>query len=70
VVARPRHGQEWNDRPAKHGAVVYILAEGSGGLGVRVRAQKEALGIAGHADVHFITQAVPTLDHAEVSRLI
>lgn len=63
-------GLEWMGRTAHPGPVVYILAEGSGGLGVRVRAQKESLGIGGPAGVYFITQAVPTLDHAEVFRLI
>ncbi len=66
------HGKtgDWEGRPAKLGPVVYILAEGTGGLGIRVRAQKEWLGINGAAGVHFITQAVPTLDDVEVSRLI
>jgi hypothetical protein len=61
---------EWLGRSALRGPVLYILAEGRGGLGVRVRAQKEHLGIEGHAGVYFITQAVPTLDAAELARLI
>jgi hypothetical protein len=63
-------GAGWETRAARKGPVVYILAEGSGGLGIRVRAQKDWLGIEGPAGVHFITQAVPTLNDTEVARLI
>jgi hypothetical protein len=42
----------------------------SGGLGIRVRAQKEHYGVEGEVGVHFITTAVPMLNAVEVSRLI
>jgi hypothetical protein len=60
----------WLGREAVGGPVVYIMAEGRGGLGMRVRAQKEHLGIQGAADVHFITTAVPMLNAREVDRLV
>ena len=63
-------GIRWMTRSVLQGPVVYIAGEGSGGLRVRVRAQKEHLGIAGLAGVYFITTAVPMLDDAEVRRLI
>lgn len=63
-------GHGWLGRGARQGPVVYIMGEGRGGLGVRVRAQKEFLGIEGEAGVHFITTAVPMLEPKEVHRLI
>jgi AAA domain-containing protein len=63
-------GKPWLGKEVRRGPVAYIMAEGRGGLGVRVRAQKEHLGITGLAGVHFITQAVPMLNAAEVNRLI
>ena len=50
--------------------VVYIMGEGRGRLGIRVRAQKMHLGVDGQAGVHFITTAVPMLNITEVVRLI
>lgn len=63
-------GLPWLNRTVLKGPVVYVLAEGRGGLGPRVRAQKEALRVTGPADVHFITTAVPMLNEVEVTRLI
>lgn len=63
-------GFPWLKREARRGPVVYIMAEGRGGLGMRVRAQKEHLGIKGEAGVHFITTAVPMLVDAEAGSLI
>lgn len=60
----------WLGRTAVPGPTVHILAEGRGGLGARVRAQKAALGIRGRADVYFIPTAVPMLNRVEVDRLI
>lgn len=60
----------WQGRRAVLGPAVHILSEGRGGLGVRVRAQKEYLGIAGEAGVYFIPTAVPMLNPVEVDRLI
>ena len=63
-------GLPWLTRAVRGGPVVYIIAEGRGGLGIRVRAQKEHLGISGPAGVHFIPTAVPMLNDTEVGRLI
>ncbi len=63
-------GLPWLTRSVRRGPVVYIMAEGRGGLGIRVRAQKEHVGVEGPAGVHFITTAVPMLVTAEVDRLI
>jgi hypothetical protein len=57
-------------RSVKQGSVVYIMGEGRGGLGNRVRAQKAHLGLEGEIGVRFITTAVPMLDDGEVGRLI
>ena len=66
-------GLPWEGHAAREGSALYIMAEGRGGLGQRVRAQKEYLqvpGDAGSVGVNFIAQAVPTLDAAEVDRLL
>jgi hypothetical protein len=63
-------GLPWLERTVTKGPVIYVLAEGRGGLGKRVRAQKQHLRLEGPADVHFITTAVPMLNIAEVDRLI
>lgn len=60
----------WQGRRAVLGPAVHILSEGRGGLGVRVRAQKEYLGLEGEAGVYFIPTAVPMLNVVEVDRLI
>jgi hypothetical protein len=58
------------DRRPHQGSVVYIMGEGRGGLGNRVRAQKAFLGLEGDVGVRFVTTAVPMLDDGEVGRLI
>lgn len=63
-------GMPWLDRAVLRGPVVYVMAEGRGGIGPRVRAQKRHLGIEGPAGVHFLTAAVPLLNTREVGRLI
>ena len=63
-------GLPWLTRSVRRGPVVYIMGEGRGGLGIRVRAQKMHLGVDGQAGVHFITTAVPMLNITEVVRLI
>ena len=62
-------GKDWLGHEARQGAVVYILAEGRGGLGARVRAQFEHFK-CNAAPVFFITQVVPMLNPTESRRLI
>jgi DNA-binding transcriptional ArsR family regulator len=59
------HGQESKRAPS-----VYVAAEGSGGMGGRVRAWKEHRGWYGAAGVHFLTQPVNLLSPADVETFL
>jgi RecA-family ATPase len=63
-------GLPWLGHAVHRGPVPYVMAEGRGGLGIRVRAQKRHLGVTGAVGVHFLTTAVPMLNPANVSRLL
>ncbi len=63
-------GRKFHGREVRPGPVVYVAAEGSGGLGLRVRALKRALGVAGRAGVLFLTEAVQLNDSEQVAAFI
>jgi hypothetical protein len=52
------------------GPVVYVAAEGSSGLGARLRAWKLANHVSGPLGMHFITEPVPLLNAAETRHLL
>lgn len=57
-------------RAVRRGGVVYVAAEGSAGLGVRLRAWKQHYGFTGRAGVHFRMEPVQLLDTANVGHFI
>jgi hypothetical protein len=63
-------GSPWQGRTVRRGTVLYIAAEGSGGLSVRLRAWKQAHGIAGETGLLFLTEAVPLMENDAVGRLL
>lgn len=54
----------------RRSGVLYIAAEGAGGLGARVAAWKQAHNIGRRVGVEFVTEAVNLLDEGAVSRLL
>ncbi len=63
-------GFRWAGREVVGGPVVYIAAEGSQGMGARVKAWQTHHGIGNRAHVHTLTTTVPLLDVAETDQLI
>jgi hypothetical protein len=63
-------GFRWMARPVIRGPVVYVAAEGSAGLGARVRAWKEHRGYAGNPDVHFLAAPAQLLEPSETEALL
>lgn len=59
------HGMETRSSP-----VVYVAAEGSGGMGARVTAWKRHRGWSGAAGVHFLTEPVNLLNDDDVQRFM
>lgn len=58
-------GREWFGREVKQGPVVYVCAEGIGGLGPRIKAWKIARGVASSPkDFYVIKNPIQLLDHA------
>ena len=63
-------GVPWCGEAVHRGPVVYVAAEGSAGLGVRVRAWKIANHVAGDLAAHFITEPVALLNPADGTHLL
>lgn len=63
-------GVPWNTRAVKSGPVLYVAAEGSAGIGLRVRAWKAANLVTGSVGVHFLPVPVSMSDPAEVGKFI
>lgn len=61
-------GQPWHGRDVRGGYVVYIAAEGHGGLCKRVEAWRETHGRPDMTRVRFLAQAVNLLDAEQVER--
>lgn len=55
-------GFPWQGKEVKQGGVIYIAAEGVGGLGIRVRAWKEAFGIKELPNIQFYPGSINLLD--------
>ncbi|HXL86485.1 MAG TPA: AAA family ATPase [Gemmatimonadaceae bacterium] len=63
-------GRLWNTRAVSRGAVVYVAAEGSAGIGQRSRAWKHARAYSGTAGVFFVTRPVNLRDRADVDTFV
>jgi hypothetical protein len=61
-------GRSWNGRKVKPGYVVYVAAEGHGGLKRRVEAWREANGRPDLSRVRFLPEAVNLLDRQQIER--
>jgi hypothetical protein len=62
-------GQWWNGRKVHRGPVVYVVAEGVGGIGRRIEAWTEHHGVnAGtHAGIHWVPFAVNLFDYSQAA---
>ena len=63
-------GLDWHGRPVLRGPVVFVAAEGSHGLGARLRAWKRAREWQGPAGVYFLPHAVNLMQPAEVDAFL
>lgn len=63
-------GTRWMGREVTRGPVVYLAAEGSAGLGARIRAWKIEADWFGRAGVHFVSETISLLDAGAISKLI
>ena len=64
-------GIDWlGQYPVKKGLVVYVMAEGIGGLGRRIRAWEIAHGLKVSADTFFVPEPVQLKDPQEVKKFI
>ena len=63
-------GLDWNGRRVRQGRVVYICAEGAGGLKYRVQAWKLANQFSGSAPIHFVPKRVCVSDPLDVDGLL
>lgn len=61
-------GSDWHKRHVSTGPVVHVYAEGTGGLGPRVRAWKSKHNKTGRVGVHFLPEPVSLLDTPDVHR--
>ena len=57
----------WFERAVKQGPVVYIAAEGSHAIGLRIRAWKEKEGVESGTNVHFLPEPVQMMDEPDVT---
>jgi hypothetical protein len=62
-------GQRWFDLDVKGGNVIYVCAEGTAGLKLRVRAWRKSH-TGDLTGLHFLTRAVNMLDNNEVAELV
>jgi hypothetical protein len=65
-------GFPWNGREVRRGIVLYVAAEGVGGLGIRVRAWTETFGVdvAEISRIRFFPTAINLLDQARRQALV
>jgi hypothetical protein len=64
------YGREWHGRQTKQNAVLYLAAEGVGGLGKRIRAWQAHYDRYGDAPFYVLPMAVKMLDQQELDKLI
>jgi hypothetical protein len=63
-------GNSWDERAVKQGSVLYVAAEGTGGLRARVRAMKQKYAVQDRAGVLFLLQPVQLMNQQEVDDLL
>jgi predicted transcriptional regulator len=63
-------GGRWLDHKTLAGPTVYVLGEGKGGIGGRLRAWRSAHRADGHIETHFLTEPVRLLDPGHVQEFI
>lgn len=64
------YGRAWHDKVTKQGAVLYLAAEGVGGLGKRVRAYQAHYDTHGVTDFHVLPMAVKLLEEPDLEKLL
>jgi hypothetical protein len=64
------YGMTWHDKVTKQGAVLYIAAEGVGGLGKRVKAWQAHYDTHGVTDFHVLPMAVKILEAPDLEKLL
>lgn len=64
------HGMPWHGRATKPGAVLYLAAEGVGGLGKRVRSWQAHYNAHGVTDFHVLPMAVKILEAPDLEKLL
>ena len=64
------YGRPWHDRATKAGAVLYLAAEGVGGLGKRVRSWQAHYDTHGVTDFHVLPMAVKILEAPDLEKLL
>ena len=62
-------GRDWFGHPVRQGAVVYVMGEGIGGMGQRVRAMLTRYGMARDIPFFIVRKAVNFRDAAQVNAL-
>ena len=63
------YGRSWHGSPVKQGAVLYIAGEGVGGLGKRIKAWQQHVGIEADAPMHVVPMAVHMTEQEDVEKL-
>lgn len=63
-------GSPWANLAVRQGPVLYVVAEGAAGLGIRVRAWKRAHGVETRLGVMFLAEAVNLLQAGDVDALL
>ncbi len=64
------YGRSWHGNPVKQGAVLYIAGEGVGGLGKRVKAWQQHVGIEADAPMYVLPMAVHMTEQEDVEKLL
>lgn len=64
------YGRQWHGRQTKQNAVLYLAAEGVGGLGRRIRSWQSYYDEYGDAPFYVLPMAVKLLDQQELDKLI
>lgn len=64
------YGRSWHGSPVKQGAVLYIAGEGVGGLGKRVKAWQQHVGIEADAPMFVLPMAVHMTEQEDVEKLL
>lgn len=64
------YGRQWHGRPTRQGSVLYIAAEGVGGLGKRIRAWQAHNDTHNNTHFYVLPMAVKLLDPPDLEKLL